>query len=79
MLQLGRDVDFLKESLGGERGGHVGEEHLDGHVPVVPEIAPEVYRGHAAGAELALDPVGPGQRGLQPIEILPRTLGCAYR
>ena len=68
VLQLGRDVDFLQEPLGGERGGHVGEEHLDGDVPVVPEIAPQVHRRHAAGAELALDPVGAGQRSLQPIE-----------
>jgi hypothetical protein len=65
---LGRDVDFLEEPLGGERSCHSWEEHLDGHLPVVPEIAPEVHRGHATGAKLTLDPVGSGQRGFQPIE-----------
>ena len=34
----------------------LGVQHLEGHRAVVPEVPGEVDRGHAAAAELALDP-----------------------
>ncbi len=32
-------------------------QHLDGHVPLVPEIVRQVHGGHAAHADLPLDAV----------------------
>ena len=55
-------LDLAEEALGAERGGELGAEHLDGDLAVVLQVVGEVDRGHAALAELALDPVG-GRRG----------------
>ena len=49
-------------------GGQLGLEHLDGDLAVVLEVVGEIDRGHAALAQLALDPVGIGQGGLQATE-----------
>ena len=57
MLQPGGELDLALEPLGAERGGQLGVEHLERDRPVVPEVLGEVDRGHAAAAELALEPV----------------------
>ncbi len=57
MLQPRREPDLPLESLGTERGGQLGVEHLERHRPVVLEIPSEIHRRHAAAAELALDHV----------------------
>ena len=43
-------------------GGEFGAQHLDRHLPVVPEIVGQVHGRHAALAELALDAVPVGER-----------------
>ena len=68
MLEVGRDVDFGEESPRGARGHQYGTQDLDRHRPVVPEVAREVDRGHAAGAELALDVITASQSGPDPRE-----------
>ena len=57
VLQPGGELDLALEPLGAERGGELGEEHLEGDRAVVPEVLGQVDRGHAAAAELALEPV----------------------
>ena len=55
MVQPRGDLDLAQEPLAGQRPREVRAEHLDGDVAVVLEVVREVDRGHAAGAELALD------------------------
>jgi hypothetical protein len=43
-------------------------EDLEGDGAVVPEVAGQVDRGHAAAAELTLEPVAVGRGGLEPFE-----------
>ena len=57
MLQPGGELDLALEPLGAERGGELGVEHLERDRPVVPQVLGQVDRGHAAPAELALEPV----------------------
>jgi hypothetical protein len=63
VLQPGGGLDLGQEPLRAQRRRQLGVEHLDGHLAVVPEIVRQVDRGHAAGAELALDAVAVGERG----------------
>jgi hypothetical protein len=65
--QPGGDPDLLEESLRSERGGQLGPQDLEGDGPVVPQVVGEVYRGHAAAAELALDAVAIGQGGREEV------------
>ena len=58
MLEPGRDADLAGEAVRAERGGELGTEHLDRDLAVVLEVVGQVDGGHAALAELALDPVG---------------------
>ena len=58
VLQPGGDADLAGEALGAEGRGELGAEHLDGDLAVVLQVVGEVDGGHAALAELALDPVG---------------------
>ena len=69
MLQPGGEPDLALEALGAERRGQLGMEHLERDRTVVPEVAGEIDRGHAAAAELALEHVAGGQRCL---ELLPQ-------
>ena len=65
MLQVGRGPDLAEEPLGADHGGELGPQDLDGDLAVVPQVLGEVNGGHAALAELALDPIAVGQRGGQ--------------
>jgi len=60
VLQPGGDPDLAEEAVGAEYGGELRPEHLERDPPVVLEIAGEMYRGHAAAAELALEPISIG-------------------
>ena len=60
MLQVGRGADLGQESLRADHRGELRPEHLHRHPAVVPEVMGQVDRGHAARAELALDPVAVG-------------------
>ena len=57
VLEAGGELDLALEAVRPERGGGLGQQHLQGHRPVVPEVPSEVDRGHAAAAELALEHV----------------------
>ena len=70
MLQVGGDLDLGQEPLAAEHGGELGVQHLDGDLAAVPQVLGEVDRGHAALADLALEAVPVGQRGLEPVEQL---------
>ena len=50
-------LDLPDKPLGAQRVRQLGMEDLQGDGAVVPEIAGEVDRGHAAAAELALEHV----------------------
>ena len=61
VLQVGGGLDLAEEPLGADHGGEFRPQHLDRHLAVVLEVLRQVDRGHAAGAELALDAVAVGQ------------------
>ena len=63
MLQVRDGLDLGEEALGADHGGQLGPQHLDRDLAVVLEVLGEVHRGHAAGAELALDAVAVGEGG----------------
>ena len=58
MLEPGGDADLAREAVRAEGRGELGAEHLDGDLAVVLQVVGQVDGGHAALAELALDPVG---------------------
>ena len=62
MLEPRGEADLPEEALGPERARELRVEDLEGDGPVVPEVAGEVHRGHAAAPELALDDVAVTQR-----------------
>ncbi len=62
MLEIGGELDLREEALGAQHRGELRVEHLDGHLAVVPDVLGEIHRGHAARAQLPLDPVAVGQR-----------------
>ena len=61
MLQVGRDLDLGEEPLHAEHGAEFGLQHLERHAPVVLQVAREVHRRHAAGADLMCDLVAVGE------------------
>ena len=61
MLQVGDGLDLAQEALGPDDGREVGPEDLDGDLALVAEVVREVDGGHAALAQLALDPVAVGE------------------
>ena len=65
MVESRGEADFAEESLSAYRLGELGAKDLERHVAVVPEIARQIDRGHAPGAELSLDAVSVGQRRRQ--------------
>jgi hypothetical protein len=60
-----RNVDLAEEALRTDDGGELGEEHLHGHRTSVLDVVGEVYRRHAAPAQLTVDAVAIGQPGLE--------------
>jgi hypothetical protein len=70
VLQVGGELDLGQEALGPDHGCELGAQELQGDPAIVAEIMCQVDGGHAAGADLALDAVAVGQRGLQTAERL---------
>ena len=66
VLQVRRGLDLGEKAVGADDGRELGPQHLDGHLPIVLEVLGEVDGGHAARAQLALDPVAVGQRRDEP-------------
>ncbi len=65
MLKPRRGADLAQEALGAEGGAEVGVEDLDGDGAVVPEVVRQVYPGHAAPSQLALEAVAAGEAGFE--------------
>ena len=67
VVEPGGDLDLGEEPLGAEDGAELGAQDLERDFAIVLEVGGEVDRGHAAGAELALDAVaffqGVGEAG----------------
>ncbi|HET6576974.1 MAG TPA: hypothetical protein VFG66_01545 [Gemmatimonadales bacterium] len=63
MLEPRGHADLPKKTFGAERGGELRAEELEGDGPVVTEVVGEVDQGHAAAAELAVEPVAAGKGG----------------
>jgi hypothetical protein len=61
VAEVGGGGDLAQEALVAERGGQLGSQYLEGHLAPVPQILGEVDGGHAARAELPLDPVALGK------------------
>ena len=66
MLQPCGSLDLGEKALGAEHGRQLRVEQLDGDFTTVAEVVGEVDGGHAAGTELALDPVAVRQGGSEP-------------
>ena len=62
VLQTCRDLDFLQEPLGTQRGGDITPQYLDGDLTVVLLVARKVNDGHAALTEFPLDRIATFQR-----------------
>jgi hypothetical protein len=63
VLQRCGGLDLHHEPLGPEHRRQLGLEHLERHLPVVLQVLRQVDGGHAALAQLPLDPVAVGQGG----------------
>jgi hypothetical protein len=66
VLEVRGDPDLLEEPLCPERGGQVGAEDLQGHLPLMADIPGKKDRGHPAGPHLALDLVAVSEGFPQP-------------
>ena len=66
MLQLRRRLDLGQESLGADGHRELRPQHLDGDGTVVPDVARQIDRRHAAGPDLPLDVIAIGERPVQP-------------
>ena len=62
MIEPGSEPDLSDKPLGTQRVRQLGMEDLQGDGAVMPEIASEIDRGHAATAELALEHVAVPKR-----------------
>jgi hypothetical protein len=63
--QLGGNFDLSEEALGAQVGSQLRVENLYCDESIVLEVAGQIHSRHAASAELALDGVAVGERGLQ--------------
>ena len=63
MFEVTGRLDFGEEAVDTDGGCDFGLQHLDCHIAVVFQVASEVDGCHAAGAELAFDPVARRERG----------------
>ncbi len=68
MLQLRGDPDLAEKSLGADRGGDLGIEHLDGDLPLVAAVAREVDERHAPATDFPLHDVAVAQDLLDLVE-----------
>ena len=66
VLEIGGQLDLGQEPLGADDRRELGAEEFQRDPPVVAEVLGQEDGGHAAGADLALDPVAVGQGELEP-------------
>src|SRR5438445_12794914 len=69
MAKAGGELDFAQKSVGTERRGELGSQHLDRDRPVVLQVLREVYGSHAATTELPVDVVATGEGGAEAVEV----------
>ena len=62
MVQPRGELDLPQEALAAERLRELGAQHLDRDVAVVLVVVGQVDGGHAARAELAVEPIVAGER-----------------
>src|SRR3954466_9931616 len=72
MLKSGRNFDLAKEAFGAKRGAELRPQDLHSDLAPMLQILGEVNDGHAAAAELALEPVRGAERGLNLLTELGR-------
>jgi hypothetical protein len=60
-------LDLGDEALGADHGGELGSQHLHRDLAPVLQIVGEVYRGHAARAELRVQLVAVGERAAKAL------------
>jgi hypothetical protein len=65
VLQASGGPDFPLKALRAERGSQVRVQHLERDLPIVLQILREVHRGHAAPANLAVEPIAVSQGTLE--------------
>ena len=65
MLQIRRDFDLAQESLDANDGAEVGLEHLQRNSAIMPDVAREVHRCHAAFADKAFNGVSASEGGVE--------------
>ncbi len=68
MLQARRNHDFLKETVGTERGRQLAAQDLHGNLAPVLEVLSEIDHGHPPAPDLFFDRITVGQRGFQGFE-----------
>ncbi len=66
MLQVGGGADLAQEAVGADGGGQLGAQNLDRHLSLMPEVAGEIDRRHAALTQFTLDAVAVGKRSGEP-------------
>jgi hypothetical protein len=69
MGEPGNNLDLALEALRADSGGDFGVEDLNRDRATVLEVLGEEYSGHAAPAELTLDPVAAGEGVLQALRL----------
>jgi len=60
--QPGGELDLALEALGTEGQGQLGMEDLERDRALVPDVTSQVYRGHTAASQLALEGIPASQR-----------------
>ena len=73
VLQAGGGLDLPLKPLRAERLRQVREEHLEGDRALVPQVVSEVDRGHAAAAQLTLEPVAVREGSAELVEEIGHT------
>ena len=68
MLEVRGRPDLGQKPVGADHRRELGPEHLDRDLADVLQVLGEIHRGHAAGAELALDAIAIGQGGRETSE-----------
>jgi hypothetical protein len=67
MLQAGSQLDLAEEALATLGAAQLGPDDLERHGTLVPQIAGEIDRSHAARADLALEQVSLTQGGRETL------------
>ena len=65
MLEVGRHPDLAEKPVGTEHGAELGIQELERDTAVMFDVAGEEHRRHSAPADLALELVSSGERGIQ--------------